>query len=975
MRPVQPMLCPIVVGRDRELDMIDARIARVVTGAGGVVGLVGDAGVGKTRLCREVTSRAGNAGMAVLAGRSVPGETPVPYRPLTEALLGAFRSGAPPDTPDLVGFRGYLGRLVPAWRTDDVGVADESPVLLGDAVMRLLRAVGDGAGCVMILEDVHWADAETLAVVEYLIDASSQERVLVVCTSRPTGTATDMLARLQRRDATAVVGVDPLGLDDVEHVVTECLSTDEPPKGLVDLIKTHSEGNPFLVEELLAGLVASGALRFEDGSWVASHELTPAVPFSFGDSIRQRLATLDATARHVLSAAAVLGRRFDWELLPGVAEVDGRAVLDGLRRGVDEQLIEVEGSEFKFRHALTREAVLRELLPPERRDFSNRAWPAVERANPGLPGPWCELAAELAEASGDLPAAASRLVESASRALASAAYTTAEATAMRAVRLAAGSRDVTDDAEEVLVQTLAAAGKVEQAAKIGTALTNRLAASSASAARVADLLIVLARAAVSAGDNDAARDMSDRARALVAEGDVDDAMAARLEAVAAHVALARAELDEAVALAHSAIKGAQLTEQPAVECEAIEVIGRVGRLTSLEEGALWLQRGVDLAEQHGLTTWFIRAQAELTPIDWSRGRTVALQEARDLAMRHGAMVTVAHMDMGLADFGLSCFDRDLCLESAQRCVDASRRYGLAALSVAELWLAGAHALAGNEVEMEAAAARALEKDPNDPRILGDLWGRVRATLAIVLDDREVLRAALDNQMAYTRVAPITTSIFPNRYLWAMVHTIEDDDYGEAAQAELQKATNLRFWPQFDAGMRVLGAIAEGRAGRAAAAAAQFAEGSEELLAAPIATGTIRFHHVLAAEAAIRDGWGDPAKWLREAEAFFGDRGYDTITKACRSLLAKAGAPVPRRGRGESVVPPALRRLGITSREVDVLRLVADRLSNREIADRLFLSPKTVERHVTSLFDRTGIRNRGDLGRFAHSQPGWDPTAN
>ena len=103
-----------------------------------------------------------------------------------------------------------------------------------------------------------------------------------------------------------------------------------------------------------------------------------------------------------------------------------------------------------------------------------------------------------------------------------------------------------------------------------------------------------------------------------------------------------------------------------------------------------------------------------------------------------------------------------------------------------------------------------------------------------------------------------------------------------------------------------------------------------------------------------------------AEAFFGARGYDHIVRWCRSLLARAGAPVPRRGRGESVVPPELRALGITSRELDVLKLIVDGLSNRQIAERLVLSPKTVEHHVTSLFDRTGIRNRSALGDFARA---------
>ncbi|MDQ1375441.1 MAG: hypothetical protein QOJ09_2779, partial [Actinomycetota bacterium] len=83
----------------------------------------------------------------------------------------------------------------------------------------------------------------------------------------------------------------------------------------------------------------------------------------------------------------------------------------------------------------------------------------------------------------------------------------------------------------------------------------------------------------------------------------------------------------------------------------------------------------------------------------------------------------------------------------------------------------------------------------------------------------------------------------------------------------------------------------------------------------------------------------------------------------------------RRGRGDSVVPASFRALGVTSRELDVLKLVEAGRSNREIADALHMSPKTVERHLTSLFDRTGIRNRGDLGAFARVQPGWDDTAN
>ena len=180
----------------------------------------------------------------------------------------------------------------------------------------------------------------------------------------------------------------------------------------------------------------------------------------------------------------------------------------------------------------------------------------------------------------------------------------------------------------------------------------------------------------------------------------------------------------------------------------------------------------------------------------------------------GALVTVAVMDLALADFALSSFDREGCRDAAQRCADASRRYGLATLPVAELWVAGAHALAGDDIAMEEAATRALEQNPDDPRILGDLWGRVRATSAIVRDDRAALRAALDRQLDFARVAPVTTSIFPNRILWALVRTIDDDDHGAAARDEVRRATNLSIWPQFQAGLAMLDAVADGRAGNA-----------------------------------------------------------------------------------------------------------------------------------------------------------------
>src|SRR5262245_65190518 len=99
--------------------------------------------------------------MVTLSGRAVAGASPVPYRPLTEAFLRAFRTTEPPKTRELAGFAGQLGRLVPAWRNGISGGADESPVLLGEAVVRLCRVVARNDGCLLLLEDLHWADVET----------------------------------------------------------------------------------------------------------------------------------------------------------------------------------------------------------------------------------------------------------------------------------------------------------------------------------------------------------------------------------------------------------------------------------------------------------------------------------------------------------------------------------------------------------------------------------------------------------------------------------------------------------------------------------------------------------------------------------------------------------------------------------------------------------------------------------------------
>jgi DNA-binding CsgD family transcriptional regulator/predicted negative regulator of RcsB-dependent stress response len=948
------VLCPDVIGRDSEIELLRDRIAGLTSGNGGVVVLRGEPGTGKTRLVHESTT--GFEGL-ILSGRGVPGDSPVPYRPLAEAFLSAFRGRPLPDDPSLRGFEGQLARLDPGWGSSTP--ADDSPILLGEAIVRLLAVMSADTACVLVLDDVHWADSETLAVVEYLADALRDEPVLCIATTRPDPSIDELLARLVRRSPEAAVDVGPLDRASVRAMVATCLATTSPPAGLDDFVLLHSDGNPYLVEELLAGLMSAGTLDESRGSWEITGPLNPSVPASLRGSILQRLAGLDATARRVIDAAALLGREFDWELLPGIAEVDGRAVVDAMRSAVDAQLVEPFGEGFRFRHALTRETVLADLLPPDRRALAARAWPVIERANPGLPGSSSQLAADLAEAAGDTSAASARLVESARRALAAGALATAEQTVRRARQLAGDDPDDALVADELLVRVLVASGQTADALALGAAVEEGMTGGATSSTRHADLVLVLARAAIAAGELEDASDAVAEAR-RVAGPDVDPALGARIDAVAGEVALDRADLDAAEQHSRAAIEGARATGQVEVECESLLVLGRLLRPKGDGETQLLLRRASEVAEDAGLVRWHLRAQQELALETLMSDSDRELAATRDLAARYGAHFTVAAMDLMMADVALSNFDRAECLESARACIEASRRYGLAFAPVAHLWTAGAHALAGDDPAMQRSVDEALARDPHDPRIHADLHGRVLLTRAFVRDELETLPAILERMMGHVRAAPPTTSVYPGRVAWALLHTIDDDDLGVAARAEYHDAVGQMHLALFAQLGEVVEAVALGRTGDAQGATARMDAVYPQLVRNPIGRGIVHSHVLLVARAATRDGWGDPAHWLRGAEAWFAERGLDRLVRRARALLGETGAPVPRRGRGESEVPSSLRALGVTSREVDVLKLVMAGCSNKEIAAQLFLSPKTVERHMTSLFGRLGVRNRQEL---------------
>jgi DNA-binding CsgD family transcriptional regulator len=946
---VPQVLCPVLVGRDEEARQLRAALAGAEAGRGGAVFLTGEAGIGKSRLVREAVRAAAELGLTVLVGRAVAGGVPTPFRPFAEALTSAARGGRLSASAELDPFRPVLGRLVPEWRPPQGTPGEESPVFLGEAVLRLLRVLSPQAGGVLVLEDLHWADRETLALLEYLADNLAAERVLCVATLRDEGgDAAALASALAARGSAAVLPLGRLDPAAMARMARACLDAADLPDTVQAVVAERAEGIPFLVEEVLAGLVGEGALTERDGRWRAADLITPGVPATFADAVRRRLDTAGADSRHVIGAAAVLGRRFDWALLSPVTGLAGPDVVAALRDGVGLQLIVAERENFRFRHALTHEAVLAGLLPPERSLLAGRALAAVEAAHPGLPGAWCTLAADLAGRAGDADRAGALLLEAGRRDLAVGALASAEHTLTRA--RAAIDPALRTSVDEALIEVFAMSGQVDRAMETGKMVLARLGPPSP---RAANLHLGIARAAI------AGAQWAEAAASIDVARESPGAEAAQIDACAAQVAAGQGRLAEADRLARAALRAAEDGGLPEVACEALEVIGRVARQRDLAAAERAFARAADLAAAHGLQLWRLRALHELGTIDQLRTESVdRLEQARELAVAQGALALTATLDLQIAAGLNKQFRAGEALRAACRSADASRRFHLATLPMALIFQATAHAIRGEEQDMEARIAEAIALAPADQDVLGCAWGHCRATFCLLAADLGEAHARMATGAELILSSPATTAP-PFLGLWPLLGALLDRDADEAA-ARVRAAHGTRHLV-VAALLGYADAILAGRRGRPGDAEAEFAAADRQM--GPLMAWYRQYARRLAAEAALADGWGEPVAWLREAAGYFAARGDDRVAASCRGLLRRAGEPVPRHRAGHGELPGRLRALGVTEREADVLRLAAQGLGNREIAERMFLSPRTVEKHVASLLAKTGLR-RAQLSGYS-----------
>lgn len=383
-----------LVGRDSEQADLRRAVDEALTGHGGLALVIGEAGVGKSRLADEIGSAAWARGMRVLTGHCVEMDSTPPYLPYVEMIEQVISS---PRSP--LALREALGdvapeiaRIAPALRRlfPDIPQPVELPPELArrylwNSFHQFVARGSQTQPLLLVLEDLHWADESTLLLTEYLAPLLPEMPVLIVGTCRDEIDTSHPLSRvisqLARRRLIDRIRLRRLSFGGVRAMV-QALAGQPPPEELVRVIDNETEGNPFFVEELYLHLAESGVLLDEHGRLRPDLKVDEAsVPESIRLVVGERLSRLSPLTRQTLVAAAVSGRVFASDFVADVAGVDVEALSDALEEAEQARLIApVDGNgTLAFSHELIRQTLLADVSTLKRERLHVQAADAIER--------------------------------------------------------------------------------------------------------------------------------------------------------------------------------------------------------------------------------------------------------------------------------------------------------------------------------------------------------------------------------------------------------------------------------------------------------------------------------------------------------------------------------------------------------------------------------------------------------------------
>jgi class 3 adenylate cyclase/tetratricopeptide (TPR) repeat protein len=440
-------LCPVVVGREGQLSELEDALLEALRGQGGVLLLSGDAGMGKSRLAAELSDRGERLGCAVLFGGCSEAELALPYLPFLEAIgnhlsradVAALRERLGPAAAELAQLFPQLGDAAPQ-QPDQTG-----KLRLFEAVVAILGDAAREHGLLLVVEDIHWADPSTRELLDYLTRRLRAERVLLLATLR-----SDELHRKhpllptiqgwRRASMVREIELSALDSEQVGGMVQAILDQREAVSAdFRTFLRERTEGNPFVLEEMLKAAIDRGDVYRDEGGWNRKEITELLLPDTVRDTILLRIERLGDDEREVLSAASVVGRAFDLATLVAVTERDEDSVVRALHACVLQQLLEEDdrsAGTYRFRHALTREAVYEDLLQPQRKRLHARVADAL-RGQPSVRS--VDLANHLLRA-GLTEEGAELCVVAAQEAAAAIAFSDAAVLYQRAADLAEGKR-------------------------------------------------------------------------------------------------------------------------------------------------------------------------------------------------------------------------------------------------------------------------------------------------------------------------------------------------------------------------------------------------------------------------------------------------------------------------------------------------------------------------------------------------------
>ena len=940
---------PALVGRDAERRWLDEALDAARGGAGRVVLLVGEAGVGKTRLADDLATR---PGLTVLRGRADAAGGP-PYAPLAQALRTQMRTD--PGLLDGAGpLRDHLAMVLPELGPPP---AAPHPPALAEAVRGVLAAAaGDGA-LLLVLDDLHWSDDATIELVAGLAEPLADLPALVLGAYRSDGLPRDHAMRrlrheLRRRGRLAELAVGPLGPDDTAGLA-EAVLGDPPSPALARTLHDRAQGVPFFAEELARALLASGVLvRGAHGLDLGGEGEVP-VPETVRDAVLLAAVELSEDGRAAADAAAVAGTTFDLVLVADVAGADGVAELvacgwvreDGEGRGA-------------FRHALTREALYADIPWLRRRALHRELAAALEASG----APAMEIAAHWAGAREPGRARPALL-----RAAAELRAVHAHRDAARAWRQAL---ELWPEGEDVQGRLAALAGYAGSA---------ELAGEAAEAARAwrevcdllgpgregerAEALRCLAAVHDLRGDRESAL-AARRAAAEAFAAAARPADAAMEHLGAANYLRARAEYTPAIDHARAAAGAAERAGRPDVRARALGLEGVVvAKRGDHAEGLATVREGLALAVDSGSSSAAAELYQRLSLVIYDTGDYRAAEGTLDTALElceTGAGADVATACVTCMVFVLrECGEWPRALELGAEVIASGAGAWVAEGLVGAIHLhQGKPSLARRMLTSSLAASSRID---HFNMAVDSMTALAQLAAAEGADD-EAARRCGDILARWERSEDHHYAVRGLRWS-ARFLAGRGDLHGAHRCAEALAAIASRTGhPDVLAGLaHAVGEIA---------LAQDDAAGAAEQMGRALDIHRTLEVPVDRVEIGMRAGVALAAAGERDAALERLDEAYRNARRLGSRLLAVETAREVS-ALGEAVAARLGRRAeadaegsGLSRRELEVVRLVAVGRTNREIARELYLSPRTVDMHVRNILRRLGCRSRVEAAHRA-----------